>query len=179
MSSSPRGDISSAVFLSLGTNMGDREQQLRSAISLLPQEKVKVSTCSSVYRTDPLYVRDQPDFLNMVCRVQTSLSAHQLLESCLRVEQRLGRTRTLKKGPREIDVDILFIGQAIIEDDDLVVPHPLLHERNFVLAPLAEIAPHFRDPRTGLSVLELRDRCQDQSGVEKVGTIEQLSKRRS
>jgi 2-amino-4-hydroxy-6-hydroxymethyldihydropteridine diphosphokinase len=169
MSSSPDRTISSAVFLSLGSNLGNREQRLQSALSLLPEEGVSVLTCSSVYRTDPLYVRDQPDFLNVVCEVETSLSAHQLLESCLRIEQRLGRTRRLKKGPREIDLDILFFGQMIIEDQNLVVPHPLLYERNFVLVPLAEIAPDFRDPRTGLSVLQLKDRCRDDSSIERVG----------
>ncbi len=171
MSSSPEATISSAVFLALGSNVGDREQQLQFALRLLPEEGVHVLTCSSVYRSDPRYVLNQPDFLNMVCEVETRLSAHELLDSCLRVERRLGRTRRLEKGPREIDLDILFFGQAIIEDQSLVVPHPLLHERNFVLAPLAEIAPHFRDPRTGLSVLELKDRCQDESGVERIGRL--------
>jgi 2-amino-4-hydroxy-6-hydroxymethyldihydropteridine diphosphokinase len=114
---------------------------------------------------------DQPDFLNMVCEVKTDRSAHRLLESCLRVEQRLGRTRRVDKGPREIDLDILFFGQAIIEDPELVVPHPLLYERNFVLVPLAEIAPEFRDPRTGLTIVELKNRTRDESAVEKIGRL--------
>jgi len=170
-SSAGHQNSSAAVFLSLGSNLGNREEQLESALSALPGEAVKVLKCSSVYRTDPLYVQDQPDFLNMVCEVETQLSAHELLQSCLRIERRLGRVRALDKGPREIDLDILFFGQAIIEDQKLVVPHPLLHERNFVLVPLAEIAPAFRDPRTGLSVLELRGRCRDKSGVERVGRL--------
>lgn len=174
MSSSPVGDISSAIFLSLGSNVGNREQQLQSAIKALPKEGVEVSSYSSVYRTEPLYVRNQPDFLNMVCRVETRLPARQLLESCLRVEHRLGRTRILEKGPREIDLDILFVGQALVEEDDLVVPHPLLYERKFVLVPLAEIAPAFRDPRTGLTVLQLLDQCQDESSVQRVGPLNQF-----
>ncbi len=171
MSSSPDPAVSSGVFLSLGSNLGNREERLESALRILGEEGVNVLTCSSVYRTDPLYILDQPDFLNMVCEVQTHLSAHELLNSCLRVERRLGRTRLLEKGPREIDLDILFFGQAIIEDQHLVVPHPFLYERKFVLVPLAEIAPQFRDPRTGLSVLQLKDRCQDESGIEKVGRL--------
>lgn len=171
MSSSPDRPLSSAVFLSLGSNLGNREQRLVSALGALKEEGANILTCSSVYRTDPLYVRNQPDFLNIVCEVETALSAHKLLESCLSIERRLGRTRLLKKGPREIDIDILFFGQAIIEDQDLVVPHPLLYERNFVLVPLAEIAPHFRDPRTGLSVLELKNRCRDGSDIERVGRL--------
>jgi len=171
VSSSHDQDFSSAIFLSLGSNVGNRGEQLQSALNVLAEESVNVVTCSSVYRTDPLYVLDQPDFLNMVCEVQTDLSAHTLLESCLRVERRLGRTRRVDKGPREIDVDILFFGQSIIDDQTLVVPHPLLYERNFVLVPLAEIAPHFRDPRTGLSVLELKNRSQDESDVKRVGRL--------
>ncbi|RPJ86334.1 MAG: 2-amino-4-hydroxy-6-hydroxymethyldihydropteridine diphosphokinase [Acidobacteria bacterium] len=171
MSSSHDQDFSSAVFLALGSNLGNREEQLQAALGALVEEGVNVVTCSSVYRTDPLYVLDQPDFLNMVCKVQTDLSAHGLLESCLRVERRLGRSRHVDKGPREIDVDILFFGQAIIDDQTLVVPHPLLYERNFVLVPLAEIAPLFRDPRTGVTVLELKNRSQDESGVERVGRL--------
>ncbi|MFB3904484.1 MAG: 2-amino-4-hydroxy-6-hydroxymethyldihydropteridine diphosphokinase [Acidobacteriota bacterium] len=171
MCSSPDGAALSAVFVALGSNLGDREQRLRSALRLLPGEGVGIAVCSSVYRTEPLYVRNQPDFLNMVCEVRTSLSAHELLATCLRVERRLGRTRLMAKGPREIDLDILFFGQAIIEDRALVIPHPLLYERNFVLAPLAEIAPDFRDPRTGLTVLQLKDRCPDSSSVERIGPL--------
>jgi 2-amino-4-hydroxy-6-hydroxymethyldihydropteridine diphosphokinase len=173
MSSSSDGSVSSAVFLSLGSNLGNRERQLQGALGSLEEEGVTVVMFSSVYRTEPLYVPEQPDFLNMVCQVRTELSAHELLQSCLRVERRLGRIRRVKKGPREIDIDILFFGQAIIEDDDLVVPHPLLYERNFVLVPLAEIAPRFRDPRTSLSILELKERCQDESDIERVGRFNQ------
>ncbi len=171
MCSSPNFGNSSAVFLSLGSNLGNRQERLESALNLLPRHGVNVLKCSSVYRTDPLYVRDQPDFLNIVCEVETRLSAHALLECCLRIEESLGRTREMKNGPREIDLDILFFGQAIIEDENLVLPHPLLYERNFVLVPLAEIAPDFHDPRTGLSVLQLRERCKDQSAIERVGRL--------
>lgn len=169
MCSSSDRTTSSSIFLSLGSNLGNREACLHSALDLLREQGVVVLNCSSIYRTEPLYVRDQPDFLNLVCEVKTHLSAHALLDSCLQIEQDLGRRRRIDKGPREIDVDILFFGQEIIETENLVVPHPHLYERNFVLVPLAEIAPGFRDPRTGLSILQLRDRCEDESGVERVG----------
>lgn len=173
MCSSSPPDISAAVLLSLGSNLGNREQNLQGALAGLCKRGAQVVTCSSVYRTDPLYVRNQPDFLNIACRVQTALSPEELLESCLRIEQSLGRKRRVDKGPREIDIDIVFFGQELIETDNLVVPHPLLYERNFVLVPLAEIAPDFPDPRTGLTVLQLRERCQDVSRLERVGGLVQ------
>ncbi|RPI27638.1 MAG: 2-amino-4-hydroxy-6-hydroxymethyldihydropteridine diphosphokinase [Acidobacteria bacterium] len=162
----------SAIYLSLGSNLGNREEQLSRALRLLEAHGIEIVTCSSLYRTDPLYVLDQPHFLNLVCEVSTRLSPRQLLDSCLAIERQLGRTRRIQKGPREIDLDILYFGQAIIEEPSLVVPHPHLGERNFVLVPLVEIAPEFHDPRSGLTIAELRDRCQDQSGVEAVGRLE-------
>jgi len=173
MCSSSDTVASSPVFLSLGSNLGDREERLQSAVRLLSAHGMSVVTCSSVYRTDPLYVRDQPDFLNIVCEVETGLSPHELLDSCLRIEEQLGRKRQIRKGPREIDLDILFFGQIIVQDKNLAIPHPLLYERNFVLVPLAEIAPGFRDPRTGFTIRELRDRCKDRSSVERAGRLSQ------
>jgi len=146
-------------------------EQLQRAVQLLEGRGITVRQCSSVYRTDPLYVLDQPEFLNMVCEVQTEMSAPKLLDSCLDIERQMGRTRTSNKGPRTIDLDILFFRQAIIENESLVVPHPLFAERNFVLVPLSEIAPDFHDPRTGLTIAQLRARCPDRSRVEAIGRL--------
>lgn len=153
------------IFLGLGSNLGDRLGFLHSSLEKLETKGIRVVSCSSVYETEPLLVRDQPRFLNQVCEVASSLSPRGLLHLCLEVETILGRHRTIPKGPREIDLDILFFGDRLIEDPELVIPHPGLYSRNFVLVPLAEIAPDFVDPRTGKTVKQLLRASEDSSGV--------------
>lgn len=121
--------------------------------------------CSSVYETEPVGVVDQGLFLNLVCRVRTRQSPSVLLAACLDVEASLGRSRENPKGPRKIDIDILYFRQEIIKQRHLRIPHPRLRTRKFVLVPLNEILPCFRDPITGQSPAELLRTCPDRTRV--------------
>lgn len=126
------------VFLGLGSNLGDRRQYLREAIASLPD----VVGVSPVYETDPVGgPRGQDPYLNVVVELRTALSPRQLLGICHRLESAAGRVRTERWGPRTLDVDVLLIGDIAVADPDLVVPHPRMWERRFVLAPLADLAP--------------------------------------
>lgn len=148
--------------------MGDREGNLRAALSNLEKAGINVVKRSSVYKTEPVDVADQPDFLNLVCEVRTDLEPVALLRACLAVEKELGRVRERAKGPRNVDIDILFYDEQIIDDLELKIPHPALYRRNFVLTPLTEIAPHFQDPVTGKTIAQLRRESRDRSRVERV-----------
>ena len=128
------------AYLGLGSNLGDREENLRKALSLLG-DVGEITALSSVYETEPWGYAEQPYFLNMVCEFRTSLSPPELLALAQEVERRLGRVRTIRYGPRTMDVDILLYGDQIVDTPDLQIPHPRIPERAFVLAPLAEIAP--------------------------------------
>jgi 2-amino-4-hydroxy-6-hydroxymethyldihydropteridine diphosphokinase len=143
------------VYLSLGSNLGERERNLEEAIALLEGAGVRVLRRSHVYETEPQEVRDQPWFLNLVLEAATELFPKQLLACALKIERKLGRTRTRPKGPRTIDIDILLYGNAVIDAEELVVPHPRMAERRFVLEPLAELAPDLCHPVTRRSVREM------------------------
>ncbi len=147
--------MSKTVYLSLGSNIGDRERNLRDAVDLLAEPQLRALRVSSFYETEPLDVLDQPWFLNAVVEAETDLFPKQLLARVQRIEQRLGRRRLRPRGPRAIDIDILFYGGAVIDADELQVPHPRLAERRFVLEPLAELAPNLHHPVTGRSVAEM------------------------
>ncbi len=135
------------AFLSLGSNLGDREGNLHRALGLLESGSgVKVTTTSSLYETRPVGVTEQPDFINLVAEVETSLDPHQLLRRCLGVENEMGRVREAHWGPRLIDVDVLLFGEEVSQDDELVLPHPEMLNRAFVLVPLLEIAPDLAMP---------------------------------
>ncbi len=153
------------IFLGLGSNLGNRLDFLRRSAQELDRAGVRVTCSSSVYQTEPLLVRDQPEFLNQVCEVNTTLPPRDLLRVCLDIERILGRQRTVPKGPREIDIDILFYSEHVVDNPELSIPHPGLYARKFVLVPLAEIAPEFVDPRTGRSVQQLLQACGDTSDV--------------
>jgi 2-amino-4-hydroxy-6-hydroxymethyldihydropteridine diphosphokinase len=153
------------IFLSLGANIGDRAASLDRALDELRRQEVLPISRSSFYLTDPVGLADQPRFLNIACRVGTVLEPGPLLEVCLSVEAELGRVRHISKGPRIIDIDILFYGDRVIHTPRLVVPHPELHARNFVLTPLTEIAPGFVDPRSRKTVSELHRECRDRAMV--------------
>jgi 2-amino-4-hydroxy-6-hydroxymethyldihydropteridine diphosphokinase len=143
------------VYLSLGSNIGDRDAHLRAAIEALDAGGVQVLRTSPVYETEPVDYRDQDWFLNLVVEAETALFPVQLLGRIARIERALGRVRKIPKGPRTIDIDILFYGSAMIKTAHLEIPHPRLGERRFVLAPLADLAPGLRHPATHRSVREM------------------------
>jgi len=144
------------VFVSLGSNIGDRENYLLNAIKLLGEtDKIKVIRCSRIYETLPEGKTDQRDFLNCVVELQTFLNPADLLRTLHEIENRLGRTRTEKWSPRTIDLDILAFGNEKIETDELSIPHKLMTQRRFVLEPLMEIAPDFIVPGEQKTIKEL------------------------
>ncbi|HEX9711744.1 MAG TPA: 2-amino-4-hydroxy-6-hydroxymethyldihydropteridine diphosphokinase [Actinomycetota bacterium] len=140
------------AYIGLGANLGDRLHVINQAIEALDWGDTRVVSRSSVYETDPVGgPSDQPPFLNMVIAVETDLEPRGLFERCLAVEAALGRDRWLEQrwGPRAIDLDILVFGDQVIDEPDLLIPHPRMHERAFVLVPLAEIAPDLVVPGRG------------------------------
>jgi 2-amino-4-hydroxy-6-hydroxymethyldihydropteridine diphosphokinase len=143
------------IYLSLGSNIGDREGNLRKAVERLAAHDVHVLHGSRIYETEPVDYLEQAWFLNQVVEAETGLFPLQLLTRIGRVERGLGRTRTLHKGPRTIDIDILFYGSAVVDTARLEVPHPRIAARRFVLAPLAELAPDLRHPVTHRSVRQM------------------------
>ena len=144
------------VFLSLGSNLGDREAQLQEALRRLDAAGgVAIVQRSSIRETEPQDLVDQPKFLNIAAEAVTDLSAVDLLARIHAIEADMGRVRTVPKGPRTIDIDILFYGDVVIETPELQIPHPRLAARRFVLEPLAEIAPDLRHPVMGLTICEL------------------------
>lgn len=143
------------VYLSLGSNLGDRESNLRAAVERMAAEEIAVLRVSPVYETAPVDYREQPWFLNMVVEADTRLFPMQLLARIGRIERALGRVRSVPKGPRTVDIDILLYGNAVIRRPRLEVPHPRMAERRFVLAPLADLAPELRHPVARRTVREL------------------------
>jgi 2-amino-4-hydroxy-6-hydroxymethyldihydropteridine diphosphokinase len=149
------------TYLSLGSNVGNREANLRDAISRL-RTLGRLVSVSSFYETEPVEVTDQAWFLNCAVALETTQTPEQLIAALLDIEQEMGRRRTREKGPRMIDLDILLFhdgttGDAILDSPDLTIPHPAMHQRRFVLEPLAEIAPDARHPAMNESIRELLD----------------------
>jgi 2-amino-4-hydroxy-6-hydroxymethyldihydropteridine diphosphokinase len=142
------------AFLSLGSNLGDREALLKEALERLQAAGVRTVRRSSIHETEPQDFRDQPWFLNMAVQVETDLAPRALLGIIQKIEAEMGRQRSIPKGPRTIDIDILFYADQVISTPELEVPHPRLTERHFVLDPLSEIAPDLIHPVTGKSVRE-------------------------
>ncbi len=142
------------VYLALGANLGDREQNLRVALSRLGAF-VHITRVSSLYETEPWGVQDQPWFLNQVAAGTTDLSPVDLLRRVKKIEIEMGRAEGIRFGPRPIDIDILFYDHVIQLSPALTIPHPRLHERAFVLVPLAEIAPDFVHPRLRMRIRDL------------------------
>lgn len=134
------------VFLALGSNLGDRRAALDMAVESLSEHGVQIIRCSPIYETAPMYVTDQPAFLNMAVCAETLLEPHALLDLAKRLEVEIGRVPSFRNGPRAVDIDLIYFGNTILEDDRLMLPHPRRNERAFVLAPLADIAPDFIGP---------------------------------
>jgi 2-amino-4-hydroxy-6-hydroxymethyldihydropteridine diphosphokinase len=147
----------SLALVGLGSNLGDRQGFIQGALERLGGiEGIEIVRVSPLVETHPQDVCDQPDFLNGAASLKTSLSALDLLASMLDVEAALGRVRTVRRGPRTVDLDLLFYDQKVLVTPELVLPHPRLHMRSFVLDPLSRIAPGFRHPVLGRTVEELR-----------------------
>ena len=157
--------MSSGIFLGLGSNIGDRDSYLKEAIKLLGLPIVAIS---SVYETEPVDYLNQSWFLNQVLQCETSFHPLKLLAECQKVEKELGRTREISKGPRTIDIDLLFYNDEVISTPELTIPHPAIPQRRFVLVPLAEIAPDFVHPELNLTIRELLQRCPDKSEVKRI-----------
>ncbi|MDK2800431.1 MAG: 2-amino-4-hydroxy-6-hydroxymethyldihydropteridine diphosphokinase [Clostridiales bacterium] len=144
------------VYLGIGSNMGDRQANLDAAVDMLRcMEGIEVKAVSPFYHTAPVGYTEQPDFLNGAVEVETILSPHELLKVCQRIEKKLKRVRTIRWGPRTIDVDILLYNHLVMQDENLVIPHPRMHEREFVLKPLNDIAPHVIHPVYKISIREI------------------------
>ena len=156
----------SVVYLGLGSNLGNRQENLDKALDFLAQ-RLRIDQVSSVYDTEPVGPIDQPHFLNLVCRVYTKLAPMDLLALAKGIENKLGRVFGEPDAPRPIDIDILFYGDQIIETPELVIPHPRLAERAFVLVPLAEIAPDLVHPVSVKTVKELLKDVTEVQGVLK------------
>ena len=155
--------MTQTIYLSLGSNLGDRVGNLRAALTAL-EGVAEIEKVSSLYETEPVGVVDQPAFLNLAVRGSTQLSPGELLEALKRIERDVGRVPSFRWGPRVVDVDILMYGDLVVDSPDLTIPHKEMMNRAFVLVPLAEIAPESVHPRAGQAVEELR-KAIDDSGV--------------
>jgi 2-amino-4-hydroxy-6-hydroxymethyldihydropteridine diphosphokinase len=160
-------NMASLVYLSLGSNLGDREAQLKDALARL-RTAGRVVRVSSFYETEPVEFSKQPWFLNCAVAFETGATPPGLIKTILRIEQEMGRRRVQKKGPRVIDIDILLFGDEVVESEELTVPHPAMTERRFVLEPLAEIAAEVRHPVKGKTVRELLRGLPEGQAVRKV-----------
>ncbi|HMC59389.1 MAG TPA: 2-amino-4-hydroxy-6-hydroxymethyldihydropteridine diphosphokinase [Candidatus Solibacter sp.] len=156
------------VYLSLGSNIGDREANLRAAIERLAAPRLRVLRVSPIYETEPVDYTDQRWFLNLAVEAETALFPMQLLARTGKIERALGRVRTVLNGPRTIDIDILLYGNAVVHCATLEIPHPRMAQRRFVLAPLADLAPDLRHPVTHLTVRQMLDQAPE-SRVQQFG----------
>jgi 2-amino-4-hydroxy-6-hydroxymethyldihydropteridine diphosphokinase len=155
-------------YLSLGSNLGDRRRNLARALAALEEAGVRVDRVSSVYHTQPVDFAAQPWFYNLVARIESALPPEVFLSLLLRIEKKMGRVRTRRSGPRPIDIDILLAGSLVVRDSRLTIPHPRLEKRNFVLVPLAEIAPSAVHPVVRKTVFSLLRTSTDRSAVRKL-----------
>jgi len=158
----------SKAYVALGSNMGDRAGNLLLALRGMMEAAMCVCWVSSIYETEPLSEIEQPPFLNMVAEVGNPLPApEQVMARLLRIEFLLGRTRDRKDGPRTIDLDLLLYGDLERDTEFLMLPHPRLHQRRFVLEPLVEVAPHLVHPTLNCTAAELLEKVEDKSAVRR------------
>jgi len=164
------------VFLSLGSNIGEKSRNLLSAISTLDSHpEISILTVSSFYETEPLYNKHQPDFLNCAVKLITNLQPDVLLSVCKQIEQKIGRRKSIHMNEsRPIDIDIIFFGEEIIHKRELNIPHQQYAERKFVLAPLNDISPDFVCPDSGETVDLMLQRCPDHSRIELYTELESI-----
>ena len=155
------------IYLLLGSNMGDSELMLFVAINMIEKNVGKRTISSSIYRTAAWGKEDQPDFLNQIIVVLSVLSATEILKKIFDIENGMGRVRTIKNAARVIDIDMLFFNDEIIETENLIVPHPQIENRKFVLVPLTEISPNYKHPVLKKSSEELLNICSDKLNVQK------------
>ncbi len=153
------------VFLSLGSNIGDREDNLHAAIAELAPAGIEIKKVSSLYETEPVDYLDQPWFLNCALEAETELPPQALLRVLHSIESQLGSKKEFSKGPRKIDLDILLYGEETLDSPDLQIPHPRMLSRRFVLAPLAEIAPNLQHPSWCSTAAQLLAQSSDKSQV--------------
>lgn len=163
------------VLLSLGSNLGHREENIHHALKEMECSGISIIKCSSIYETEPVYFIEQNPFLNLVLLCKTELSPRQLLFALKKIEKKLGRKKTFLYGPRIIDIDILFYGARIIQSQNLTIPHQEIANRKFILIPLIEIAPTFIHPALNMNITELLAACKDQSAVVKLPAHEKIS----
>lgn len=156
------------AFLIIGTNLGNRNENIEAAKIQLEKKVGRIKKISSVYETEPWGITDQPSFYNVVLVIETHLGAKDLLTALLQIEKEMGRIRHLKYGTRIIDLDILFYEDEVLSTDYLTIPHPRIQERNFVLKPLVEIAEDFIHPVFQKTTLQLLQECEDKLKVNKI-----------
>jgi 2-amino-4-hydroxy-6-hydroxymethyldihydropteridine diphosphokinase len=156
------------IFIGLGSNLGDRLHFMhRALVEIANLQQTTVKKCSSVYETEPVGIKDQPQFLNMVVELDSTLLPKDLLRGLKEIERIIGRTNNGRWGPREIDIDLLYYNKEVIKEEKIQVPHPEIDTRRFVLVPMREIAANFQDPLRNLSISKLLQHCSDTSAVRK------------
>jgi len=153
------------VYILLGTNLGSRVENLKTANNFIDKEIGSILKKSKIYETEPWGVLDQPNFLNQVIKIDSKLNPEKTLNTCLSIEEKMGRERLRKWGERLIDIDLLFYNNLIINTLKLELPHPRLHLRNFTLVPMEEIAPNFSHPILKKSMFDLLENCRDNQSV--------------
>ena len=157
-------------FLSLGSTLGNRRANLTLASCLLREKGLEIVRASSIYRTEPVDLPDQPWFYNQVLEIDTAYNPLALLNLVKSVEQKMKRVPTVDKGPRRIDIDILLAGKTVVQTRRLMIPHPRMERRNFVLVPLREIAPHVVHPLLHERIEDLAERTEDRAAIRRIGT---------
>ena len=158
-------------FLSIGTNLGDRENNIRKVISFIQKDNIKIISKSSIYETDPVGFISQPKFLNAVCHIQIGLNPFQLLSKLKKFEKSLRRTKGFANAPRTIDLDILLCDNMVINTPNLIIPHPRMLERLFVLVPLMELNPKLINPVSGDSIYRIFKSLKDSQDFSSIKLI--------